>query len=338
MQFITLSSLVYFLSCGPSKEPFYFGVIIPFGAIYIFNFTIFTVIMISLIRKQRKSNRLSEAKTKGRGSDTKQQFRIAITIAVLFGLGWIFGLAGSQSLPEYISVPFQILFTTLVGFQGLFIFLLYVIFSPNARKEWKRWILRKEESRKGRPDHSSTSGAYSSRSRQTKQSTVSNYKRNQLKKGTLYHNVYSSTSVPSSTVPQSIAEYSTYEPAVMSSHAAAIEELKHSVAKNERELNQTNYLNPLDEDGLSMKSEMDDTHSLMHETTFVLPSQEDDDQYSQEEDPSQPEAADTAQTTFINPFASKMEEDVLLPSQESSDLTPANNGQVSFSMNLLLRA
>ena len=296
--------------------------------------------MISLIRKQRKSNRLSEAKTKGRGSDTKQQFRIAITIAVLFGLGWIFGLAGSQSLPEYIGVPFQIVFTTLVGFQGLFIFLLYVIFSPNARKEWKRWILRKDDSRKGRADHSSTSGAYSSRSRQTKQSTVSNYKRNQLrnsKGGTLYHNVYSSSG-PTSGVPQSIAEdYSTYEPAVMSGHDAAIEELKYSIAKNEVELNQTNFLNPLDEDGLSMKSEMDDTQSLMHETTFVLPSQEDDDQYSREEDPSQPEAADTAQTTFINPFASRMEEDVLLPSpsQESSEyLTPGNNGHVSFTMNL----
>lgn len=306
--------------------------------------------MISLIRKQRK-NRLNEAKTKGRGSDTKQQFRIAITIAVLFGLGWIFGLLGTQSLPVYINTPFQIVFTTLVGFQGLFIFLLYVVFSPNARKEWKRWILRKEGHRKGRPEFSSTSGAYTSRSKQTKTSAVSaKSSRANINRyrggGTLYHNVHSSSNLPSSGAIMSIAdEFTSYEPTALSGQEAAIEELKKSVEKNQHELDQT-FMNPLDGDTYSMKSEMDETQSLVHETTFILPApQSQDSQYSQEDEngeyPSQLDTTnetETPHTTFVNPFAADMSDEaaILLPSQESSDYysTPANNGGFSINMDV----
>ena len=97
-----------------------------------------------------------------------------------------FELAASQSLPSYTGTPFHIVSTMLIGFQGLFIFLVYIIFSPNARKEWKRLILRMKEIIKERFKNSSTSsGAYSSQYQQTKQPTVPNYKRNQVRKKAL---------------------------------------------------------------------------------------------------------------------------------------------------------
>lgn len=103
--------------------------------------------MIKFILKRCKNHCLSEDKTKGQGLNTKQQLRIALTIALLFGFffepGWILGLAVNvtQSLPLYIEIPFRIVSTTLVSFHGLFLFIIYVIFSPIARNKWKKWIL-----------------------------------------------------------------------------------------------------------------------------------------------------------------------------------------------------
>ena len=251
--------------------------------------------MVTLIRKQQ-NNHLNEAKKKSRGSDTKKQLRIAITLAILFGLGWIFGLGGTQALPEAVSVPFQILFSTLVGFQGLFIFLLYVIFSSNARKEWKRWILHKQ-------DHShkslfETSFPYQSpRTQSIGSSVVSNPYLSG--RGIIYKNAFSSKLL-SSCISTSI--HDDCRATGMSTHQSAISEMESTLDTVEYELSEscTNYPNPLDGETLSLKSETDDTESLI-ETTFTLPvlfSQEDTQSvYEEESDLSKT-------TTFINPILS----------------------------------
>ena len=74
----------------------------------------------------------------------KSEFRrnalIGLILAVTFGLGWIFGLLGTTSLPDAVRLPSVYLFTILVGTQGLLIFVLRVLRSNDVRNEWKKWF------------------------------------------------------------------------------------------------------------------------------------------------------------------------------------------------------
>ena len=65
---------------------------------------------------------------------------IAFSLAVLFGLGWGFGLAASGSSSREATFVLQLLFTIFVGIQGLLIFVLHGIRKEEARNEWKKWL------------------------------------------------------------------------------------------------------------------------------------------------------------------------------------------------------
>ena len=65
---------------------------------------------------------------------------IAFSLAVLFGLGWGFGLAASGNSSEEATFVLQLLFTIFVGCQGLLIFILHGIRKEEARNEWKKWF------------------------------------------------------------------------------------------------------------------------------------------------------------------------------------------------------
>ena len=65
---------------------------------------------------------------------------IAISLAILFGLGWGFGLAASGTPSKDATFTLQLLFTIFVGCQGLFIFVLHGIRKAETRNEWKRWF------------------------------------------------------------------------------------------------------------------------------------------------------------------------------------------------------
>ena len=75
---------------------------------------------------------------------SKSEFRknalIGLILAVTFGLGWIFGLLGTTSLPDAVRLPSVYLFTILVSTQGLLTFVLRVLRSPDVRNEWKKWF------------------------------------------------------------------------------------------------------------------------------------------------------------------------------------------------------
>ena len=250
--------------------------------------------MISLLKKSA-SNRFNEAKKKNRKAEAKQQCRVAFTVSVLFGLGWGFGPLATESITvAAIRIIFNSLFTFFTAFQGFFVFLLYVIMSPNARKVWKLWILRKEERI---TEGASSAGASTTRS--TRQTSLPNKasRYGVHRKGTLYHNVLSEnsrkTNYPSVSEDFTTSDYDPHQ-------VALVEELKERL-----ELNQVDktFMNPLDDYG-DVMSLTSDTKSIIGEATFTFPnpnppslsSSQDDDEFGEDEE------ADVECSTFGNPF------------------------------------
>ena len=76
----------------------------------------------------------------GKRSEFRKNALIGLILAVTFGLGWIFGLLGTTSLPPEVRLPNVYLFTILVGTQGLLTFVLRVLRSQDVRNEWKKWF------------------------------------------------------------------------------------------------------------------------------------------------------------------------------------------------------
>ena len=124
-------------SCRATQWPFWFGMILPFSVVYISNWIMFVLIMISLCcRSQGVIVKDTHAKTKA----YKAKFTIAAILAVMFGLGWTLGLAATSVPVKEFSLTFQILFSIFVGAQGVLIFLLHGVRNQDIRKLWKRWF------------------------------------------------------------------------------------------------------------------------------------------------------------------------------------------------------
>ena len=125
-------------SCQAFNEPYYIGMIVPFLIIYLFNWVIFFIIFASLLHKNIK-----DAKSK---KDNKtflnQQLIIAVTLSVLFGLGWGIGLLATQDIYTNKTVRdvFAALFVIITAFHGLFIFIVQCLRSKEVRNDWKRWF------------------------------------------------------------------------------------------------------------------------------------------------------------------------------------------------------
>lgn len=118
--------------------PFWFGFITPFALIYVFNWVMFVVIMVALCTYSRRTTDMS---TKGTNikSVIAKHLLTAVILSLVFGLGWIFGLIGTSSLPRKVYLPAQYIFSIFMGLQGVLIFLLHAVCSPDAREEWKKW-------------------------------------------------------------------------------------------------------------------------------------------------------------------------------------------------------
>ena len=65
---------------------------------------------------------------------------IALGLSLLFGLGWAVGLLASSDLPDAVRYPAEWIFTLATAFLGVYLFVLYVLRSPEARKLWQLWI------------------------------------------------------------------------------------------------------------------------------------------------------------------------------------------------------
>lgn len=123
-------------SCRPTQWPFYFGFVVPFGLIYVFNWVMFAIIMVTLCMHAHKAAATKDTNIK---SMVAKHLIVAVILSLLFGLGWAFGLIGTSSLPEAVHIPAQYIFSIFVGIQGLLIFLLHAVRSPKARDEWRKW-------------------------------------------------------------------------------------------------------------------------------------------------------------------------------------------------------
>ena len=119
----------------------------------------FIIIIVNLIRRP---NVQKEAAKGGNFKKMKENFWLTIGLSVLFGVSWIFGLLASAGLPDYIRIPFDIIFTVLASFQGVFLFLLYCLKSPECRQLWKNWMLCRFT--KKSQSQVSTSGSHRTRS------------------------------------------------------------------------------------------------------------------------------------------------------------------------------
>ena len=120
---------LFYNSCRVTEWPFWFGLILPFIVMYVFNWIAFTIIMITLLRRRKVEN-------KKNASFFKQNLFIALGLSLLFGLGWGFGLFATSSDVRELTFTFQILFSVFVGSQGVLIFVFYGLRFPQFRQVW----------------------------------------------------------------------------------------------------------------------------------------------------------------------------------------------------------
>ncbi len=116
--------------------------LVPFGIIYLFNWTVFVVIMVSVVNRTRKSAKLT-VKEKSNVSHAKLLVLIALGLSIVFGLGWGIGivtLVPNIADEDDVKFAIQFFFAILVGSQGLLIFLFHGVRSKEARKEWQSWL------------------------------------------------------------------------------------------------------------------------------------------------------------------------------------------------------
>ena len=116
-------------SCRPYQLPFYIGFVLPFGIIYIFNWVMFVITFASICHHVTRNNTTAY-------ETFKKQFKIAVTISLLLGLGWAFGFLGTSALPKEIYIPAQYFFSFFMTSQGALFLFFHGIKSAEVRQEW----------------------------------------------------------------------------------------------------------------------------------------------------------------------------------------------------------
>ncbi|XP_019853766.1 PREDICTED: adhesion G protein-coupled receptor L2-like [Amphimedon queenslandica] len=103
------------------------------------------MIIVSLSRKTL-SLKLNNVKTKKESRILKQQLMIAITLSILFGLGWGLGLLVTEDIytSKTVHDVFSSIFVFLTGFHGLFLFVIYCLRSKEVRFVWKNVLFCKK--------------------------------------------------------------------------------------------------------------------------------------------------------------------------------------------------
>ena len=109
--------------------------VVPFLIIYLFNWVVFFIIIVSLIKKQSIAKTRSEIHT-----FLQQQLVRAIVLSVLFGLGWGIGLFATQDIHSNKTVQdiLAALFVVFTAFHGVVIFITQCLRSKEVRNSWKR--------------------------------------------------------------------------------------------------------------------------------------------------------------------------------------------------------
>ncbi|XP_071797500.1 adhesion G-protein coupled receptor G6-like [Asterias amurensis] len=119
-----------FLSPG---NPIYFGVLLPVGALLLFNIFIYILVFRRLVC-QRVESTLTRQET--RAELVLRQARSMIPIGILLGGTWIFGLLAI----DIFTATFQYIFAILNSLIGLAVFVLFVLFRKSARECMNKFI------------------------------------------------------------------------------------------------------------------------------------------------------------------------------------------------------
>ena len=67
-----------------------------------------------------------------------------MTLGVILGLGWGFGLVATSSDLVALTFTFQVIFSIFVGSQGVLIFVFHGLRNEDLRKAWKRHLQKPE--------------------------------------------------------------------------------------------------------------------------------------------------------------------------------------------------
>ena len=121
-------------SCRATGLPFYLGFILPFLSIYVFNWIVFVVIMVSIGRH------LARASESSGTAFSLKNVLIAAGLALVLGLGWGFGLAASNHKISALACTFQFLFSVFVSCQGFLLLLFHGVRSIDAKMVWQSWL------------------------------------------------------------------------------------------------------------------------------------------------------------------------------------------------------
>ena len=119
-----LLSISCFLSPG---NPIYFGVLLPVGALLLFNIFIYILVFRRLVC-QRVESTLTRQET--RAKLVLRQARTMIPISILLGGTWIFGFLAI----DIFSVTFQYIFAILNSLIGLAVFIFFVLMRKKGRQ------------------------------------------------------------------------------------------------------------------------------------------------------------------------------------------------------------
>ena len=102
----------------------------------------FFVIIISIYKHKWNFTKKKDGNTNGTGrsgfKEIKRSLILAVSLAIVFGLGWGFGLASTSTSEPNVTFVFQIVFSILVGAQGVLLFVLHGVKNSDIRSMWKR--------------------------------------------------------------------------------------------------------------------------------------------------------------------------------------------------------
>ena len=146
--------MCFLFSCRPTEWPFFFGLILPFLVVYLFNWIMFIVIMISICRHKGS---LKGSATGGMSlRDLRKTFFVTMSLGVVLGLGWGFGLVATSSDVIALTFAFQVIFSIFVGSQGVLIFVFHGLRNEDFRSFWRRHLQNPESKFKSSFDKSNT--------------------------------------------------------------------------------------------------------------------------------------------------------------------------------------
>ncbi|XP_077595978.1 adhesion G-protein coupled receptor G2 [Stigmatopora nigra] len=109
---------------------FYVAVVAYFCLIFLFNFIMFVVVLVQLVKIKRQNPHNSKHRTVGK------DVRSVVGLTILLGLTW--GFAFFAWGP--VNLPFMYLFAICNAFQGFFIFVFHCAVKDSVRRQWRTYL------------------------------------------------------------------------------------------------------------------------------------------------------------------------------------------------------